>query len=584
MQFNPFAAAQKQVKNEGLSERERIEEDLAILQTLENDVSKLKGGIANRSQKSMVSGKKLYTLDWTSLEPGETVADTVQIIQNKMAELKNRLENLSVEETPASSAAVADVGISSQVNQDALSKIKQSKSAPKGDIDPSKIDSKIDSKNDRLASLTKDRPSFSGRSKPTRKPRKNAAGEKVVLQAEIASAPPAEVVEVAQPAPVDVAAPQNEPQRRPQENLGVKKIASPLDSILGAIEKGVMVALNGVPQNIKNSVRDKFAWLDKSVRDLFAADKRRPKGIVIVNDGFGRPMFEITRDKIDQSIRKVVLLGIMEHFGYKQPLAAGGYLFVDRLQEILKGMRYAADDGGTLKLAYWLDCEEGDPRAEEIMSKLIADYKIHLMPEGMMISEVITLFTAIQKNEKLRNAINEVKFEVTDCDDESVKNEQYPYPKMVIYPASGKDKAQFVLNEIFRIFGQRKGLDVTPRFNAKITSLIYYAQGNGDEKTEENENFFESDKVVYNATITGSSAGPRGYYLENPAARRRPPVQQGSKLQGGVPASTVEVPQTIPGAEAEPARKPRIGFSEVGEDQGLARSKKCLCISRQAKN
>lgn len=175
MQINPFAVVQKQVRNDGLSEREQIEEDIKILKTLKSDVSKLKGGIANRSQKSMVRGKKLYTLDWTSLEPGETVADTVQIIQNKITELEGQLQKASAQEEVlkqeqkvAPGAQAADVGISSEVKQEVLNKISQSSSSPKVNVDLSKMDSN----KDRLASSTKDRPSFLGRRKPTRKPRK----------------------------------------------------------------------------------------------------------------------------------------------------------------------------------------------------------------------------------------------------------------------------------------------------------------------------------------------------------------------------------------------------------------------------
>lgn len=188
MQFNPFAAAQKQVRNEGLSEREQIEEDIKILETLKNSVSKLKGGIANRSQKSIVSDKKLYTLDWTTLEPGETVADTVQIIQNKITELEGQLQKASAQEEVvkqvSSAAQAADPGFSNEVKQEVLNKISQSSSSPKVNVDLSKMDSN----KDRLASSTKDRPSFLGRRKPTRKPRKGFSGagedQGVVAQAD----------------------------------------------------------------------------------------------------------------------------------------------------------------------------------------------------------------------------------------------------------------------------------------------------------------------------------------------------------------------------------------------------------------
>lgn len=364
---------------------------------------------------------------------------------------------------------------------------------------------------------------------------------------------PAQVIHQASevtPASPEVVSLQNVPQPSPQENLAARRVFSPLDPILGAIHNGITAALKDIPQEMQASVINKFKWLDATARKMFAADKRKPKGIVVINDAFGSPMFEIARNEIDQSIRKIVLLGIMDYFGYKQPRVSSGYLFVDNQHTFLKGMRHTAADGGTLRLEQWLECED-EAEAEEILKKLTDDYKIHLMPKGMMISEAIALFKAIKQDQKLKDVINDIKFDVAECDDESIKDEEFPFPKMVIYPASGKAQAQFVLNKLLEIFDRREGLNATPRFNAKVTSLIYYAQGNGDEKkVDDYAKFFdEPKKIFYNSTITGNT---EKYHLQIKK------IMPQRKPQAASPASAVssqEIAIAVPQEAAQSITK-----------------------------
>ncbi len=76
----------------------------------------------------------------------------------------------------------------------------------------------------------------------------------------------------------------------------------------------------------------------------------------------------------------------------------------------------------------------------------------------------------------------------------SKQNEEV-MPLIVLHPSSSKASAQYVLDTVYRLFPE-EGLDVTPRYNEKITSLIYVAQGNGDDKADHPE-FYEPGKVYY---------------------------------------------------------------------------------------
>jgi hypothetical protein len=100
---------------------------------------------------------------------------------------------------------------------------------------------------------------------------------------------------------------------------------------------------------------------------------------------------------------------------------------------------------------------------------------------------------------------------------------------IVIYAASGKENAQKLLNKIYAIFKYQEGLNINPRWNEKVTSLIYFAQGDGDaKKLKENAKFFESGdeygngKVYFNPTVTGVY---QDYHLINPAHPVAPPEE-----------------------------------------------------------
>jgi len=165
---------------------------------------------------------------------------------------------------------------------------------------------------------------------------------------------------------------------------------------------------------------------------------------------------------------------------------------------------------------------------KEVKKDLVALYKIHLMPQNandfMIILE--KFIKALNANPQLQNAVNtlKVKSNLDFEDDPAILREklikqwgnEVP-PIIVIAPSLGKQNAQIVLDTVYNLFKDIKGLDLTPRFNEKITDLIYYAQGNSNDKQARPE-YFTPDTILYNPDFV-SKKDPEDYHLQNPAAK-----------------------------------------------------------------
>lgn len=121
----------------------------------------------------------------------------------------------------------------------------------------------------------------------------------------------------------------------------------------------------------------------------------------------------------------------------------------------------------------------------EVSGNILAqEYKIHLMPKNKYILPIIeVLLDECKKDEKLAATISHIK--ILAAPDQ--KNHEQIMPRIVIYSALGKENAQLVLNKIFTLLSNYYSteslfVEDMPRFSAKISGLIYYAQGGGDLK------------------------------------------------------------------------------------------------------
>ncbi len=160
--------------------------------------------------------------------------------------------------------------------------------------------------------------------------------------------------------------------------------------------------------------------------------------------------------------------------------------------------------------------------------ELVKFYKIHLMPQEKPDGDpteieriFIKLLKLIQKNETLQKGIYTMKIKVI----KTIQQPERP-PRIVLY-VYGKQNAQNVIDTLWKEFDEKNypGLDQAPGFNEKVTSLIFFAQGDRDFKQDNMpdpisheihnyEPYYETpQRIYYHSLITGEY---QDYHLKNP--------------------------------------------------------------------
>jgi hypothetical protein len=211
-----------------------------------------------------------------------------------------------------------------------------------------------------------------------------------------------------------------------------------------------------------------------------------------------------------------------------------GYCMLNRrdCNDFCTGKSNADNGFSCLSFKYNYELETDKPN---FIKKVAEDYKFHLMPKGPAYEDFEELIQLIKKDEKLRERI--VTFKVSTCNDsnEQIKQDadtgKEIFPKIVIYAAAGKHNAQIVCDRLFAAFKDKEGLDITPRYNKRINSYLYYSNGNGDDKKiAKYKDFFEqSDLVHFKSDITGEK---KDYHLQIPTEKE---VQIIREEQAGMP-------------------------------------------------
>jgi hypothetical protein len=230
------------------------------------------------------------------------------------------------------------------------------------------------------------------------------------------------------------------------------------------------------------------------------------KGRILANLSKKKPIIQLLESLNLSSLP----LGIYFHFGY---------IYIANDQSLPTAIMKGKQVLGNLELVM-----DAFAKKDQISKKqLTAHYKIHLMPKNgddmMLIIE--NLLNELKFNDLLQRAINSFKFKPIDFSGsrEGIKKRltrgDEIFPLMVIYAADGKENAQIVLDTVYRLFGDINGLDITPRYNKKVTSLIYYAQGDGDIK-ETYARYFTPDKIFFKPDFEGEGLNI-DYSLKNPA-------------------------------------------------------------------
>ena len=160
----------------------------------------------------------------------------------------------------------------------------------------------------------------------------------------------------------------------------------------------------------------------------------------------------------------------------------------------------------------------------EALEAAVNLYKIHLAPKTSDIPRYIQeLMSMISNDDTIKESL--FAFKANIFSHESRYKEQDGIPKVVIY-VYGKKNAQYVLDEIYKKFGNEKGSGQVPGYNEKVTDFIFFAQGNRDDKKTGLDVYDEPKKVYYNheklvkkySTQQNKIELPRiDYHLKNPA-------------------------------------------------------------------
>lgn len=149
--------------------------------------------------------------------------------------------------------------------------------------------------------------------------------------------------------------------------------------------------------------------------------------------------------------------------------------------------------------------------AQELAPAALGNYKIHLMPKqwSNIIDQTLwihKLAMLLQKNNALRTLVPIIKIILKTG--ESKDSRDNILPLIVIYPGTGKSHAQEALNILYAELKCQKGSGLVPRFNQKVTDLIYFAQSDADIKeTVYGEPFFTKDKVYLDAKKVSNALG-----------------------------------------------------------------------------
>ena len=153
-------------------------------------------------------------------------------------------------------------------------------------------------------------------------------------------------------------------------------------------------------------------------------------------------------------------------------------------------------------------------KQKNIGRSLVDEYKIHLMPDGDLTPIIIKLLQALHDDELLQHAI--AAFKVL-AGKEYVFDGQ-AHARVVIYPTAGKANAQLALQKIYDLSKGIDGLDERPRFNAKVTDLIWIAQGDSIYKRGNFLKYYEAPHYIY--YNPGFMGVKENYHLVHPQTKQ----------------------------------------------------------------
>lgn len=235
-------------------------------------------------------------------------------------------------------------------------------------------------------------------------------------------------------------------------------------------------------------------------------------------------MLEVTTPEI--SLQKIFQEMNLMEYSQNPLIGRRTYQFIGDLKEEFMLGKRTDDDNNIKNLNAYIEIlpfQKGEFQEETIqkidaMKKEVArHYKIHLMPKPNDLEKTIVLFLQELKNNRdLQKIISRIKYLPADI---PVEKPTEILPRIVIYPAKGKNNTQKALNIIYSIFKNRniETEGKTPRFNAKVTDLIFVAQGDADQKKISHyRKYYEPRLMYYNPKEIPPVDNEPDHYLRHP--------------------------------------------------------------------
>lgn len=159
------------------------------------------------------------------------------------------------------------------------------------------------------------------------------------------------------------------------------------------------------------------------------------------------------------------------------------------------------------------EIDEKGGLSQDVKRNLVGVYKIHFMPKPKDIYKVVA---SLLTHEELYPFIQQIKYvspillELNKTGKIKFNLDDYPY--VVVYSAPGKENAQLLLNTLYGLFKGVEGMNQIPRYNQKVTSLLYVSQGEGYDKVKllrQNKinDYFDNtyDYAYYRSDFLGTS-------------------------------------------------------------------------------
>lgn len=151
-------------------------------------------------------------------------------------------------------------------------------------------------------------------------------------------------------------------------------------------------------------------------------------------------------------------------------------------------------------------------------ANIVKCYKIHLMPREQDIDDtLLRIFDAV-KGDELRTKIHDMK--LVCGSEKELREHKSSMPKIVIYVENSKTDAQYVLDTMYKLFLDKKdqGAGWTPRWNYRVNSFVFFAQGDGDNKVGgcSFRELFQQPEMIYYKEGLGLEPG-QNHYLVDPA-------------------------------------------------------------------